>query len=107
MNTPFSLTTTVAAGRHQVSCDLAGEAVILQLQDGVYYGLNPVGARVWQLLKEPRTVGDIMSRILDEYDVDPSRCEQDLSALLLELSSKKLIEVRHDGRQEVSGPPGM
>ena len=96
MNTPFSLTITVAAGRHQVSCDLAGEAVILQLQDGVYYGLNPVGARVWQLLQEPRMVGDIRASLLNEYEVEPSQCDRDLSALLSELSSRKLIEVRHE-----------
>lgn len=107
MNNQFALQTTVVAGGNQVSCDLSGEAVILHLQDGIYYGLNPVGARIWQLLQEPRTVGDITSRILDEYDVEPSRCDQDLSALLLELSSRKLIEVGHEGHQEVSLSPEM
>lgn len=102
MHEHFSLRTIVVAGRDQISCDVSGEAVILHLRDGVYYGLNPIGARVWQLLQEPTMVADIRARLLDEYQVEPARCDQDLSALLLDLSSKKLIEVRHEGYQEVS-----
>lgn len=97
--------TTIVAASNQVSCELSGEAVILHIEDGVYYGLNPVGARVWQLLQEPKQVADIRSRLLDEYEVDPAQCDQDLSALLHDLSMKKLIEVRYASDQEVSSSP--
>ena len=51
--------TTVVVAKDQVSCDLAGEAAILNLKNGVYYGLNTVGARVWNLVQEPKTFAEL------------------------------------------------
>jgi len=82
----------------QVSCDLAGEAAILNLADGVYYGLDQVGAYVWKMLGEPRTLGDLCDKVLEEYDVDPEQCEHDIAALIGELEAKGLVTVSGDPR---------
>lgn len=84
----------VVASREQVSSDLAGEVVMLNLKNGTYYGLDEVGARVWSLIQEPRSVAALRDAITDEYDVEPERCEHDLLALLQELEAAGLIEVR-------------
>jgi hypothetical protein len=55
-----------------------------------------VGARVWHLLQEPRTVQDIRETLLMEYEVERDRCERDLLALLQELVAAGLIEVRDE-----------
>jgi hypothetical protein len=91
--TPFSI---VVAAREQVSCDLAGEAAILRLTSGVYYGLDQVGARIWGLLREPLPVAKIRDALVSEYDVAPERCERDLVALLEHLAAEGLIEFRGD-----------
>ncbi|MGD0515832.1 MAG: PqqD family protein [Terriglobales bacterium] len=78
----------------QVSCPLGDESAILNMKNSVYYGVNPVGATVWNLLKEAKTVGQIRDAILNEYEVDEVRCEKDLFALLEEMRSEGLIEVR-------------
>ena len=83
----------VVAVKDQVSSDLAGEIVILDLTRGVYYGLDAVGAHIWALLQEPRSVEAIRDAILAEYEVEPERCEHDLLALLGNLESAHLIEV--------------
>ena len=83
---------TLVAVKDQVSADLAGEAAILHLKSGVYYGLDPVGARIWELLKTPRTVAEIRDALLREYDVEPETCEKDLAALLEKLHEEQLIE---------------
>jgi hypothetical protein len=90
----ISLDTIVVATQKQVSTNLEDEAVILHLEKGVYYGLNPVGSRIWNLLQEPRTVNDIRDIILQEYEVESQRCEHDLLRLLQELSDQGLIEVK-------------
>ena len=90
-------TSCVTAVQEQVSTTLDDEAVILNLKDGVYYGLNPVGARIWDLIQESRTVGEIRNIILEEYEVEPERCEQDLVQLLNELAAKGLIKIE-DGK---------
>jgi hypothetical protein len=88
--------TIVVAVQDQVSTNIEEEAVILNLKDGVYYGLDPVGARIWNLLREPRTVRDVLKILLEEYEVEPQRCEQDLLKLLKELATHRLIEVKDD-----------
>jgi len=84
----------VVAAKDQVSCDLAGEAAILNMKNGVYYGLDPVGARIWKLMQVPCAVADIQNKIVGEYDVEPERCSRDLFVLLEKLLAEGLIEVK-------------
>lgn len=86
-------TSIVATAKDQVWCELAGEAVILNLKSGVYYGLSPVGARVWSLIQEPKIVSTVLDMLLEEYDVEPDRCESDLFVLLQDLAARELIEI--------------
>ena len=94
MSSTISDRTVVVAVKAQVSCGLAGEAAILNIKSGVYYGLDPVGARIWNLMQEPRPVAEIQDAITAEYDVDPERCALDLTALLQKLLAEGLIEVK-------------
>jgi len=87
---------TVMAAQEQVSRELDGEVVILSLRTGMYYGLDSVGARIWQLIQEPRTVNEVCDAILEEYEVEPDQCEHDLLALLQELAAEGLIEVNDE-----------
>jgi hypothetical protein len=91
---------TVVASERQVSSDLGGEAVILQLESGVYHGLNEVGAAIWALLREPRTVEEIQEAILAEFAVDAERCQRDVLSLLRGLEAEGLIEVLDAGRDK-------
>ena len=85
----------VVTAQEQIYANLADdEVVILNLESGVYFGLNAVGARVWQLIQEPTSVRDVCDALLEEYDVDPDRCKCELLALLRDLASKGLIEVK-------------
>ena len=90
----LSTDSIVVVSPEQVSSDLAGEVVMLNLKNGTYYGLDEVGARIWGLIQQPRAVGAVRDAILEEYDVEPERCERDLLALLGELRDNGLIEVR-------------
>jgi hypothetical protein len=89
-----SVDSSIVAAREQVSSDLGGEVAILDLKSGTYYGLDAVGARIWSLLQEPRTVEEIRDVLVREYEVDDERCERDLVALLQRLADEGLIEVR-------------
>ena len=89
----MTLETVVAVSPDQVSCELAGEAAILNLKTGVYYGLDPVGAVVWKLIEKPCTVASIRDALVEKYEVELARCERDLLALLDKLAGEGLIEV--------------
>jgi len=83
--------TLVVATEHQISSDVAGEAVILDLEAGEYYGLNTVGARVWKIIQTPTSVATIRSTLLDEFDVSYDRCDRELKELLSDLKAHGLI----------------
>jgi hypothetical protein len=83
----------VVAARDQVWCDLKGEAAILNLSSGIYYGLDEVGATVWGLLSEPRQVAELRDLLVEQFEVDADQCSRDLMALLHDLSRNGLIEV--------------
>ncbi|MBF6568633.1 MAG: PqqD family protein [Candidatus Binataceae bacterium] len=87
---------TVCAVDDQVSCELGGEAAILDLQQGVYYGLDPVGATIWNLIAQPRRVDEIKQALLDQYEVSPDQCERDLIELLNDLAEHGLIRVENE-----------
>ena len=75
-----------------MASDIGGETVILGLQKGHYYGLDAVGARIWQLIQTPTSVADLQRAIVAEYDVAPERCEADLLALLQQLIDAGVVE---------------
>ncbi|MDQ3661538.1 MAG: lasso peptide biosynthesis B2 protein [Actinomycetota bacterium] len=86
MNRDLSELSTVVAVKDQVSSDLGGEVTILDLGGGIYYGLDAVGARVWELAWEPIEVNQIQETIMEEYDADRARIERDVLALLQRLA---------------------
>jgi hypothetical protein len=94
MDQRLSATSIVGATRDHVSCSLGDEAAILNLKNTVYYGLNPVGTRVWDLVQQARSVREIRDALLDEYDVEAEQCERDLLDLLQKMREQGLIEVR-------------
>ena len=84
----------VVAVKDQVSSDVGGEAVILNMQNGVYYGLDPVGAKIWNLVQQPKRISDLREAVVSEFDVEPARCEADLIELLQNLLTEGLIELQ-------------
>ncbi|HEV8516267.1 MAG TPA: PqqD family protein [Candidatus Limnocylindrales bacterium] len=99
----MTLDTVVWATPRVVSADLSGEAALLDLDAGVYYGLNRVGARIWRLLERRRSVREIRDTIVGEYDVEPERCEADLIALMTELNGQGLIQTEAPGARRGDG----
>jgi hypothetical protein len=92
----LSLLSTVEVTKESVHCSVEEEIVILSLKDGVYYGLNPVGAFIWNLIQKPKTIEEIHNAVLLEFDVDEEECMEDLNELMGELLKKSLIEVKND-----------
>jgi hypothetical protein len=93
LESTISLDSTVVTAEDQVSSEIGEEVAILDLKAGTYYGLDAVGARVWELIQKPQSVGEIQRILLEEYEVEPERCERDLLALLQRLAHEGLVEV--------------
>jgi Coenzyme PQQ synthesis protein D (PqqD) len=95
----------VVVSKDQMASDIAGETVILGLSAGRYYGLDAVGARIWQLIQTPKAVADVRQTIVQEYEVDPGRCEADLLQLLEKMLAAGLVEIRRDAEARSDAAP--
>ena len=82
MSREITSTTIVTPSKDLLACDLDKDVVLLNFKTGMYYGFDGVGARIWSLVQEPRSVAEIRDTLVKEYDVEPARCEQDIVQLL-------------------------
>jgi coenzyme PQQ synthesis protein D (PqqD) len=73
--------------------DLEGELVLLNLATGVYFGLDPLGTRIWALIDDGCTTDEIVSAITAEYDVDVEACRTDLTRFLAALRDNDLVDL--------------
>jgi hypothetical protein len=77
--------------------ELDGEAVLLNLDSGMYFGLDRIGTRIWQLVEEHGQLDAIVAALGEEYDAGPETLRQDVSDLLSALAARGLIVPREDG----------
>jgi hypothetical protein len=91
------LHSVVVIANTAIATKISDEMVILDMQQGIYYSLNAVGARIWSLMEEPRSVQAICDALIAEYEVMPEQCEQEVVSLLQQLIASQLVEVRVHG----------
>ena len=73
------------------------EAVMLDVDRGMYFGVRVVGKAIWDRLEEQVRVEDLCSDLTEQFDVEPKRCEQDVLAFLEQLREQGLVEVQSEG----------
>ena len=83
----------VRVSENVVCKDLAGEAVLLDLATGTYFGLNEVGTRIWHLIEEHGSIEPVVRTLLDEYDASEKQARADLDALIDQLRTKGLVRI--------------
>jgi coenzyme PQQ synthesis protein D (PqqD) len=77
-----------------ITRELSGETVLLNLESGVYYGLDTVGTRVWQLLTQGRTIASVCDTMIEEYDVAAQVLHADVMRLVGELHDRGIVTRR-------------
>jgi hypothetical protein len=93
MKKSISGESVVAQIADMVTSDIDDEKVMMSIEKGSYYGLDPVGSRVWELIEKPVRVSDLVDTLLTRYDVDRETCEADVAAFLHELEEDGIIVV--------------
>ena len=73
---------------------VGNETVILNMESGTYFGLDPVGARIWQLIEAGKALAEICNVMLEEFEVKRDKLERDTLALASELVQNKIIAIR-------------
>lgn len=72
--------------------EVGDEIVLLDFERGIYFGLDAVGARIWELLAEGHEVTAIVNTLADEYEATRETLEQDVAELIAELRAQGLLQ---------------
>ena len=88
---------TVQRNKEMVTSNIDGEIVMMSVESGEYYGLDEIGSRIWEIIENKIKVDELITRLLDEFEVDKTICENDTLDFLNELLSKNLISLVSNG----------
>jgi len=78
---------------HVLTRVLDGEAVLLNIDTGIYFSLNRTGTQIWSLLQEGRTVEDVRREIHERFDAEPQVIDHDFDGLMDELVRRGLVSI--------------
>ena len=76
-----------------LSTSLGDDVVMMDVEQGAYYGLEAVAARVWALTEQPLSVGSLCERLVTEYQISPEQCRQEVLAFLAELLNQHVVQI--------------
>ena len=92
MSQALSLTSRVRIPENIASHDLQDEVLVLNSTTGACVNLDPVGARIWQLLQEDHSLHSVLGALVQEYDVTEAQCEQDLLGFVARMLEQGFVE---------------
>lgn len=85
---------TIVERNHEIDAtDLDGEKVMMDLEKGQYFMLNEVAGDIWELIKKPMSVEDIITSLINEYEVEREECESSVKDLLHNMHHANLVMI--------------
>lgn len=91
---------TLAPSPDAVESRVGDETVLLHLKSGIYFGLDAMGTRIWEMLKDGMASREICARIAEEHDVPLATVEEDARRFLGELKDNDIVVL---AREDASG----
>lgn len=89
----IDLDSTIARNNEIIFSDMDDEMVMMSIDKGEYYGVNPVGRRIWELLEHPGPVTAICDTLRREYNVTEEQCTREVLDFLNYLFEKEIIKI--------------
>ncbi|MGQ4665903.1 lasso peptide biosynthesis PqqD family chaperone [Metabacillus halosaccharovorans] len=81
----------VRQGEGNIVSDMGGETVMLSIENSKYYNLGEIGGVIWELLKDPISISNLIDRLLTEYDVEQQDCEEQVMDFIKLLKNEGLL----------------
>ncbi|MCR8924997.1 lasso peptide biosynthesis PqqD family chaperone [Priestia megaterium] len=97
-NQDISMDQLVSQGTGHIVSDMGGEKVMLSIHNGKYYNLGEIGGEIWDQIREPISVRELISTLLAHYNVEQSDCEEQVIAFLSRLIKEGLIQIEENNR---------
>jgi len=87
MTPQYTRNTTTISGR------LHDEIVMMDLEKGKYFSLNPVATRIWDLLEKPLTIDELCTLLMEEYEVSESQCREEVKEVVEEMVKLGVVSI--------------
>lgn len=84
----------VVQGKGSIVSDMGGEKVMLSVSNGKYYNLGEMGSEIWDLIESPIKIEILIAKLINQYNVEKSQCEEQVLDFLELLLNEKLIQVQ-------------
>ena len=76
-----------------LSNNLGDDVVMMDIEQGAYYGLEGVASRIWEFAETPVSVGLLCDRLTTEYEISPQQCRQEVTAFLGDLVDRNIVQI--------------
>jgi len=76
-----------------VESDIEGQAVMMSIESGKYFGMDEIGTEIWKLIDKNYNYGEMINYLLEGYDIDETTCEGDSAEFIERLLKYRLIEI--------------
>ena len=91
MSITISIDSIIERKEGIVQAEIDGETVMMSIDSGEYYGLDPVASRIWAIVETPLSVQALNEQLLSEYDVSEEQCQSDVLKFLSDMAENKVI----------------
>lgn len=89
----ISLEQVVSQAEGNIATDMDGEKVMLSITNGKYYNLGTVGGEIWDLIKEPQSIIDLVHELMNRFDIDEATCKKQVIGFLSSLREENLVKI--------------
>ena len=93
MKRALNLDSIVARSEELVTSNLDGEVVMMSIDRGKYYGLDPIASQIWELLETPCSIRALCDQLLPRYEVGREQGEKDVLAFCQQAREQNIIRV--------------
>lgn len=90
---PLTLQSTISRSPDYVTNEIDGDLVMMSISEEAFFGLNAVGAAIWDFLAEPASIETIISHIVDHFEVSEQQCQADVLRFVDEMVNKKTLRI--------------
>lgn len=74
-----------------IDSQIDDEVVMMDVEKGAYFGMNPVGSVIWENLASPQTIDELVTKLTDEYDISIKDCKAEVLPFVEQLSKINLL----------------
>jgi hypothetical protein len=88
---PFADNAMISRKPTLIAADVADEAILLDVDSGYFFQLNPTASRIWNLVETPRPLSELCDEMGRTFAVDAETCRSDVHEFVADMRDRGLL----------------